>query len=104
MKLDTFSYSAATGWSVAHLPDLDSEDTLVVVFGAPELDDVQAPLGQLMAAYGRSHVIGCSTAGEIFGTALTDHSLSVAVVRFEHGTRVATAAARDRKSTRLNSS
>src|SRR5216684_2494023 len=93
MKLETFSYSAATGWSVAPLPNLDSEDTLVVVFGAPELDDVHAPLDQLMTAYGRSHVIGCSTAGEIFGTALTDHSLSVAVVRFEHGTRVATAAA-----------
>src|SRR5207253_5933787 len=93
VKLDTFSYSASAGWSVASLPDLDSEDTLVVVFGTPELDEVQEPLGQLMAAYGRSHVIGCSTAGEIFGTALTDHSLSVAVVRFEHGTRVATASA-----------
>src|SRR5438128_2482137 len=93
MKLDTFAYSASAGWSVAPLPELDSEDTLVVVFGAPELDEVQAPLGQLMAAYSRSHVIGCSTAGEIFGTALTDHSLSVAVMRFEHGTRVATAAA-----------
>jgi hypothetical protein len=93
MKLDTFSYSTTAGWSVAPLPDLDSEDTLVVVFGAPELDEVQEPLCQLIAAYGRSHVIGCSTAGEIFGTALTDHSLSVAVVRFEHGTRVATASA-----------
>ena len=93
MKLETFSYSASAGWSVAPLPELDSGDTLVVVFGAPELDEVQAPLGQLMAAYGRSHVIGCSTVGEIFGTALTDHSLSVAVMQFEHGTRVATASA-----------
>jgi hypothetical protein len=93
MKLDTFAYSASAGWSVSPLPDLDSEDTLVVVFGAPELDEVRAPLTQLMATYKTSHVIGCSTAGEIFGTALTDHSLSVAVVRFEHGTRVATAAA-----------
>src|SRR5229473_5491985 len=93
MKLDTFSYSTAAGWSVTPLPDLDSENTLVVVFGAPELDEVQEPLRHLSAAYSRSHVIGCSTAGEIFGTALTDHSLSVAVARFEHGTRVATAAA-----------
>src|SRR6266568_3476749 len=62
VKLDTFSYSASAGWSVAPLPDLDSDDTLVVVFGAPELDEVQAPLGQLMAAYGRSHVIGSLSA------------------------------------------
>ena len=67
MKLDTFAYSATGGWSVTPLPDLDSEDTLVVAFGAPELDDVQAPLAQLTATYKKSHVIGCSTAGEIFG-------------------------------------
>jgi hypothetical protein len=93
MKLDTFSYSAAAGWSVQPLPDLDSDNTLVVVFGAPELDEVQAPLQQLVATYGRSHVVGCSTAGEIFGTELADKSLSVAVARFESGTRVATASA-----------
>jgi hypothetical protein len=93
MKLETFSYAATAGWSVTPLPDLDSEDTLVVVFGAPELEEVQEPLCQLISAYGRSHVIGCSTAGEIFGTSLADHSLAVAVVRFEHGTRVATASA-----------
>ena len=75
MKLDTFAYSASAGWSVSPLPDLDSEDTLVVVFGAPELDEVWAPLAQLMATYKTSHVIGCSTAGEIFGTALTDRQM-----------------------------
>jgi|SRR5579859_5250522 len=93
MKLETFSYSATSGWSVAPLPDLDSDNTLVVVFGAPELDEIQEPLCQLGLTYRRSHVIGCSTAGEIYGTALTDHSLSVAVMQFEHGTRVATATA-----------
>src|SRR6202011_4808483 len=74
-------------------PELDSESTLVVVFGAPELDEVSAPLAQLVATFGRSHVVGCSTAGEIFGTALTDKSLSVAVARFDLGTRVASASA-----------
>jgi hypothetical protein len=93
LKLQTFSYSAVAGWSVEPLPDLDSEDTLVIVFGAPQLEELQEPLNRLVAAYGRSHVIGCSTAGEIFGTELTDNSLSVAVARFDHGTRVATAAA-----------
>src|SRR5438128_11815933 len=93
MKLDTFAYSASAGWSVEPLPELDSENTLVVVFGAPELDHVQEPLRQLVATYSRSHVVGCSTAGEIFGTALTDNSLSVAVAQFENGTHVGSAAA-----------
>jgi hypothetical protein len=93
LKLDTFSYSAASGWSEELLSELDSDSTLVVVFGSPELADLHEPLGQLIAAFGRSHVVGCSTAGEIFGTALADHSLSVAVAQFERGTRVATAVA-----------
>src|SRR6185436_3217753 len=93
MKLDTFFYSAAVGWSVDPLPALDSENTLVVVFGAPELDEVQKPLRHLVDTYPRSHVVGCSTAGEIFGTALADKSLSVAVARFDRGTRVRTASA-----------
>jgi hypothetical protein len=93
MKLDTFSYSTASGWSDEPLSDLDSESTLVVIFGSPELDGVRAPLRDLVARFGRSHIVGCSTAGEIFGNALTDNSLSVAVAQFERGTRVASASA-----------
>jgi hypothetical protein len=93
MKLATFSYAAAAGWSVEPLPALDSDDTLVVVFGAPQLNEIEHPLRDLVAVFPRASVIGCSTAGEIFGTTLTDSSLSVAVAQFEHGTRVATASA-----------
>ena len=45
MKLDTFSYSTASGWSDEPLADFDSESTLVVVFGSPDLDGVREPLG-----------------------------------------------------------
>jgi hypothetical protein len=93
MKLDMFSYRTTSGWSTDPLPALDSDNTLVVVFGAPELDDVRQPLSELVAAFSNSHVVGCSTAGEIFGTALADSSLSIAVAQFERGTRVATASA-----------
>ena len=34
-------------------------------------------------AYPRSHLIGCSTAGEILGDRVTDGSVTIAVVRFE---------------------
>src|SRR4030095_6914916 len=64
-------------------PELDSERTLVVVFGAPAFVDDPSPLEELRRRYPRSKILGCSTAGEIFGDELRDGSLSVGVVRFE---------------------
>lgn len=82
MRIETISFDG-TKWSGA-FPDLDSEQTLVLVFGASEIMDAQAPLGELRAAYPRSKVTGCSSAGEIHGTRVLDGTLSVAVARFEH--------------------
>jgi len=83
MQLQTFSYTDRAGWSVDQLPDLDSERTLVVAFGAPSLIDNPAPLAALRKAYPRASVVGCSTSGEIHGSELVDDSLSVAVARFD---------------------
>jgi hypothetical protein len=92
MQLRTFSYAQRTGWSMDRLPDLDSEQTLVVAFGAPGLLDDAAPLVALRQAYPRASVIGCSTSGEIAGAQLADESVSVAVARFEQrSTRVRSA-------------
>ncbi len=83
MQLETLAYSSARGWSVTPFPALDSERTLVLVFGAPRFAEDCAPLDELRAAYPRSHVIGCSTAGEIHGAVLSDDTLSVAIARFD---------------------
>lgn len=82
MRLETISFDGAK-WS-AGFPDLDSEQTLVLVFGASEFIDAQAPLGELRAAYPRSKITGCSSAGEIHGTRVLDGTLSVAVAKFDH--------------------
>lgn len=63
---------------------LDSERTLVLAFGATELLDEPGPLTELARAFPQSQLLGCSTSGEISGTEVFDHSLSVAVVRFAH--------------------
>lgn len=86
MKLETFSYTKQDGWSVADLPALDSERTWVIIFGGPEYIEAPEPVGEIVVAYPNSHVIGCSSSGEIFGTAMVDHSLAVAVIQFEHTT------------------
>ena len=49
-------------------PALDSERTLVIVFAAPEFLAHPNPIRELVGAYPKSHVVGCSSAGEIFGT------------------------------------
>lgn len=92
MNTATFSYHPAAGWSVPSFPALDSETTLVLLFGAPEFVGQPQAITELLAAYPRSHVIGCSTAGEIFGTTIADNSLSVAVSRFD-ATRLRSASA-----------
>ena len=81
MDLETCTY-AEGAWSLPALPDLDSPRTLVLVFGASGLLDRPAPLLELGGTYPTSHLLGCSTAGEISGAGVSDDSLSVAVVRF----------------------
>jgi hypothetical protein len=76
--------SLKTGtWSGA-LPALDSPRTLVLAFGASSLIDAPDTWRQLHTKYPQSHVVGCSTAGEINGNVVQDDSIAVAVTRFEH--------------------
>lgn len=84
MKLTTFGYQREKGWSVPAFPGLDAERTLVMVFGAPEFMEHQGPLNELISSFPRSKIVGCSGAGEILGKRVSDHSLSVAVLGFEH--------------------
>ncbi len=83
MQLETITYSGSLGWSMRPFPPLDSDRTLVIVFGASAFVDDPTPIRELEAAFPRSHVIGCSTSGEIHGATLADDSLSVAIARFE---------------------
>ncbi|HLO97177.1 MAG TPA: FIST N-terminal domain-containing protein [Fimbriimonas sp.] len=83
MDVQQFKYSSESGWSIPEFPQLDSEKTLVMVFAAPELCLDSEPFDQLRSHFTNSKIIGCSTAGEIYGEALNDLSLAVAVARFE---------------------
>ena len=84
MELQTIQYSMKDGWSVKTLPDLDSEQTLVLVFAAPEFLTQTDPITKLAKQYPSSTMIGCSTSGEIAGTRILDLSLSVAIIRFKN--------------------
>ncbi|HEY4055141.1 MAG TPA: FIST N-terminal domain-containing protein [Kofleriaceae bacterium] len=78
------------GWDQPLPQNMDSDRTLVLVFGATSYLDDPAALAQLAESLPRSHRVGCSTSGEIEGTRVRDESLSVAIARFAR-TEIATA-------------
>lgn len=83
MEVVTSSYKLAHhGWS-APLPSIDSDQTLVVFFGAPEVKSSPGVIGELRRRYPKAVMIGCSTSGEIGEGDVSDGSVSVAVARFE---------------------
>lgn len=65
-------------------PDWDDEQTLVLIFGAPQMREGFEPLDELLKSYKHAHILGCSSAGEIYEQEVRDLSLSVAITRFEH--------------------
>ncbi|HEX9942276.1 MAG TPA: FIST N-terminal domain-containing protein [Thermoanaerobaculia bacterium] len=60
---------------------------MVLIFGATDLLRGSEPYRQVLAAYPGAHPFGCSTAGDIFGTEVSDDSLVATAVYLEH-TRV----------------
>lgn len=66
------------------LPLLDSRSTLVLAFGSPDITRSRAGIAELARAFPTSHILGCSTAGEILGATLTDGGLGVGIIKFQH--------------------
>ncbi|HZW11174.1 MAG TPA: FIST N-terminal domain-containing protein [Phycisphaerales bacterium] len=90
------SYFAERGWTSPLPHELDSDRTLVLAFGWAGLDPGSGVVRDLRAAFPSSHLLGCSTAGEIHGTRLHDDSVSLVACRFSH-TRLASMSAPVRK-------
>lgn len=84
MELLTLRHVASQGWSAPLPVSLDGPATLLLAFAAPSLQEQPHALADLAAAFPRSLLVGCSTSGEIAGDQVHDHSISLAVARFEH--------------------
>ncbi|MEA3419775.1 MAG: EAL domain-containing protein [Campylobacterota bacterium] len=81
--MKTTLYFFDTKWSAPFDQSLDSEQTLVLVFGSPDTSKIDKPLSQLLKAFPNSITIGCSSAGEISMDNVRYNSLSVQVIRFK---------------------
>jgi hypothetical protein len=63
--------------------ELDSPNTAIFIFGAPEMAAHPDLFKEIRAAFPLSKIAGCSSAGEIFQNGVFDKSLSIAIARFE---------------------
>jgi len=77
----SLTFHPATGWS-APFPPLDSARTLIVVFAKCENPAQWEPLSELIAAYPKSKIIGCSSNTVINDGSLLEDSTSVGIIRF----------------------
>ena len=76
MELETFTYTEDKGWSTISFSDLDSEQTLVLIFASSKMIKNTIQIKELARYYPQSKMIGCS-AGEISGASIEDDSLSI---------------------------
>lgn len=90
MKVEQKKWTSATGWQTVASAGLENTAQLVFLFGATTATKNSALLAQAAKFYPHARLFGCSTAGEICGTDVTDDSLILAAVKFDH-TQIRTA-------------
>ncbi|MEZ5452353.1 MAG: FIST N-terminal domain-containing protein [Thiothrix sp.] len=76
-------YTQPTGWHIP-LPDMDSPQTLVMVFGDADFTPYKHALAQLQRKYPNSVIAGCSTLAGIFNEHLLENALVVGIARFDN--------------------
>lgn len=84
MKTFSTIYSKFSSWNKPLPTQLDSPQTLILIFGASAYHDFTEPFDELKQHYPHSIIAGCSTAGEILGDEIHDESLVVSITQFEH--------------------
>jgi len=86
MKTEQCIWTTATGWQ-PQPPGMLQSAQLVLIFASRAILEEEHLLQDLRQTYPEAQLLGCSTAGEIFGSAVFDDSLVCTAIHFEH-TRV----------------
>jgi hypothetical protein len=91
MEVEQNSWTQAGGWEAGSPGKLGNDAQVVLIFGSKAiLKKERALLETIKKAYPRANHLGCSTSGEICGTQVSDESLVVTAVRFDHTRTVGT--------------
>ncbi|GAK59775.1 hypothetical protein U27_06760 [Candidatus Vecturithrix granuli] len=84
MQIEQRTWTEAHGWAPELPGGLSESARLMLVFGATSVLRKQQLLEQVKRYYPHAHILGCSTAGEICGTRVSDDSLVITAVSFQH--------------------
>lgn len=84
MKIEQFRWTEGKGWEPAQPGELSNSAQLVFLFGSTSLLKDSSRIDLVRKAYPNSRIYGCSTAGEICGTEVSDDSIVVTAVNFEY--------------------
>ena len=84
MKIEQQQWTATGGWSPTPSTAIRNTAQLVLVFGARDLFNDPLYFKQIRETYRQAHILGCTTAGEIYGTRVFDDSLVCTAIHFEH--------------------
>jgi hypothetical protein len=99
MMIEQNRWTERQGWEPEPLGRLGGSAQLVLVFGATSILKEKESFGRIKKAYPCAHLLGCSTAGEIYRTTVSDDSLVVTAIRFDStqvkGARVSIADVKD---------
>ncbi len=84
MKTEQRKWATALGWTPTAPGNIAKSAQLVLVFGATAALQKPDLLAAIRKDYPAAQIFGCSTAGEICGTQVSDDSLVITAVQFEH--------------------
>ncbi len=84
MNIEQARWTKANGWETGPPGRLSDSAQLVLLFGSTSVLKEQSCLEEIKNTYTKAYLMGCSTAGEIFGTQVSDDSLTATAVNFEH--------------------
>jgi hypothetical protein len=84
MRIEQRRWTQDTGWEPASGSGLGDAAQLVFLFGAAAVLQKPRHVGVVRSDYPQALVFGCSTAGEICGTDVTDDSMIATAVAFDH--------------------
>jgi hypothetical protein len=84
MQIEQTRWSQARDWTPAPPGKLGANAQLVLLFGSPACLKQTAWQEDIVSAYPNAHRLGCSTAGEIYSTEVTDETLVATAIAFEH--------------------
>ncbi len=84
MKIEQKRWTRERGWETNKSSSILVKADLVLVFASREEMSQPATFRELRKSYPHSILLGCTTAGEIYNTQVTDDSVVLTAISFEH--------------------